>query len=410
MLRTNTAYALAAAERSRSPLKVKACRLWAALACRSDASPILVLHSAGGLCRVDGQVPMNGAVSLRRWIGRSVGRTRLTRAESLAHLVLVFAVLGAVVMPASAVAATRLVLTTQPDVPFPVRVYAFSLPGDEVPTKVRVTENGHLVQASVTPIGVKRIPFSAAVLLDSSLTMLGKPLVAARTAATTLIERKPARSELALYGFYAVPYILSDWSASKRRLTSSLDLLHTAYGTAVWDSVILASQRLGSREGSAKAIVILTDGRADTTKTNVRSAIRAATHVGARVFVVIAGRGGAGQRARLGRLADATGGAVLKVSSIEELRAAFAELARTLSRQYLLSYASKVGPGKHVRVHVRINNAAAATGYATPGRPVPPPGPSFWFTTQRRGRPRPRDPRDTRHARTSLRPRTPASI
>ena len=325
---------------------------------------------------------MNGAVSLRRWIGRSVGRTRLTRTESLAHLAFVFAVLGAVVMPASAVAATRLALTTQPDVPFPVRVYAFSLPGDEVPTKVRVTENGHVVQASVTPIGVKRIPFSAAVLLDSSLTMLGKPLVAARTAATTLIERKPARSELALYGFYAVPYILSDWSASKRLLTSSLDVLHTAYGTAVWDSVILASQRLGSREGSAKAIVILTDGRADTTKTNVRSAIRAATHVGARVFVVIAGPGGAGQRARLGRLAGATGGAVLKVSSIEELRAAFAELARTLSRQYLLSYASKVGPGKHVRVNVRINNAAATTSYATPGTPAPPPGPSFWFTTQ----------------------------
>ena len=137
---------------------------------------------------------MNGAVSFRRWICRSVGRTRPTRTESLAHLAFVFAVLGAVVMPASAVAATRLALTTQPDVPFPVRVYAFSLPGDEVPSKVRVTENGHVVQASVTPIGVKRIPFSAAVLLDSSLTMLGKPLVAARTAATTLIERKPARS------------------------------------------------------------------------------------------------------------------------------------------------------------------------------------------------------------------------
>lgn len=93
---------------------------------------------------------MNGAVSLRRWIGGSVGSTRPTRTESLAHLAFVFVVLGAFVMPASAFAATRLALTTQPDVPFPVRVYAFSLPGNEAPTKVRVTENGHVVQA--TPV------------------------------------------------------------------------------------------------------------------------------------------------------------------------------------------------------------------------------------------------------------------
>ena len=185
--------------------------------------------------------------------------------------------------------------------------------------------------------------------------------------------------------------------------------MHTAYGTAVWDSVILASQRLRTRQGSAKAIVILTDGRADTTKTNVRSAIRAATRVGARVFVVIAGPGGAEQRARLGQLAGATGGEVLKVSSIGELRAAFAELARTLSRQYLLSYVSKVGPGQHVRVNVRIDNARATTSYATPGTPAPPSGPSFWFTTQGAAVFVLRDPRDTGRACTGLHPHTPRS-
>lgn len=108
----------------------------------------------------------------------------------------------------------------------------------------------------------------------------------------------------------------------------------------------------------------------------------AATRVGARVFVVIAGPGGAGQRARLARLAGATGGSVLKVGSIGELRVAFAELARTLSRQYLLSYVSNVSPGQLVRVNVRIDNARATTSYATPGTPEPSSGQSFWFTAQ----------------------------
>jgi hypothetical protein len=42
-------------------------------------------------------------------------------------------------------------------------------------------------------------------------------------------------------------------------------------------------------------------------------------------------------------------------------------LARTLARQYLLSYVSAVKtPGKRVRVNVRIDNAIAGTSYTTP--------------------------------------------
>ena len=86
------------------------------------------------------------------------------------------------------------------------------------------------------------------------------------------------------------------FSKGKPALTDSLTRLRTRYGTAVWNSVILASQQLRVRKGSAKAIVILTDGRADTTSTDVGRAINAAKGTGARAFVVIAGPGGTKQR------------------------------------------------------------------------------------------------------------------
>lgn len=296
------------------------------------------------------------------------------------HAAVALMAMMAVITTERASAAKRLSLTTQPDIPFPVRVYAVSLPGDGQPATIRVTENGRRVNASLTPIGEKRVPFSAAVLLDSSLTMIGKSFVAARTAAGALIERKPPRSELALYGFFAKPYLVEDWTASKSALNASLAELQTQYGTAVWDAVILASERLRNREGSAKAIVILTDGRNDTTKTSFRAAIQAARRAGARTFVVIAGQSDEAQRVRLTRLADATSGTLLEVDSIGELRTAFAGLARTLSRQYLLSYASTVTtPGQDVRVSVEIDNARAAVTYITPSA-APPSETSFWFT------------------------------
>ena len=277
-------------------------------------------------------------------------------------------------------AAFRLTLTAQPEVPFPVRVYAFSFPGRS-PAVIRVTENGRPVPANVTPIGEKRVPYSAAVLLDTSLTMGGGPLVGAREAATTLIEGKAPRAELALWGFYSIPYLLSNWSTDKPLLQSSLAALHTRYGTALWDSVILASERLRSRQGSAKAIVVLTDGQIDTTHTSSVSAIDAAKRAGARVFVVIAGPGYAPQVARLEHVAAATGGAVVRVRSIADLRARFADLARTLSRQYLLSYVSPIAGGRSVRVDVTMDSARASVDYVTPHASSTAPGASFLFTT-----------------------------
>jgi hypothetical protein len=326
--------------------------------------------------------PFGGSTTHRR-----EGDSRAPR--SLALLVVTVAATALVLsasLATTAAAAPRLVVTMQPNVPFPVRVFALSLPGDSLPAKVAVTENGRKVEASVIPVGSRATPYSAVVLLDASLTMVGRPFAAARTAAGVLIANKPARSELALYGFAARPFAVQDFSKNKRALNAVLASLKVRYGTAMWNTVILASHRLRSRNASARAIVILTDGKMDTTQTPVRSAVAAAQSAGARVFVVIAGPGGTLQRERLQHLAAATGGSVLKVDSIPHLRAAFAQVARILSHQFLLSYASPLTkPGRAVRVHIRLDGATAATRYSIPHPPVAPPQKTAFFFTARGG-------------------------
>ena len=280
-----------------------------------------------------------------------------------------------------AAAATRVPLTMQRNVPFPVRVFAVNLPGDAEPDVVALRENGEPVEADMTRISQKRIPFSAALVLDTSLTMTGGPFTAARAAAETLIAGKLPRSELALIGFSARPYLVHDWSANASKLAASLTGLKTSYGTALWDATVLASQQVRSRQGSAKALVVLTDGRRDTTLTRVNAAITAARSAGAQVFVVIAGKGGAVQRGRLQRLAAKTGGAFVNVRSIPELRRTFAALARTLSRTYLLSYSSPLtDAGTRVDVRADFGRSYGSATYQIPTVP-PPAKASFWFTT-----------------------------
>jgi hypothetical protein len=270
----------------------------------------------------------------------------------------------------------------QPNVPFPVRVFEVNLPGGKVPGSLVVTENGQRVDASLTPLREERIPFSAAFVLDTSLTMTGGPFAAARAAAQSFVRRKLPRSEVALYGFSAKPYVIRGWSAETAGLDKSLEALRTSYGTAVWDSVILASRELRGREGSARALVVLTDGRRDTTPTPAAAAIRAAQRAGVRVYVVIAGKGGEVQRGRLRRLSRATGGAFVGVDSVPEVRQAFADLARTLSRQYLVSYSSPWDTsGAIVDVRADFGGPVGQASYRIPALPEADTSTSFLFST-----------------------------
>ena len=98
--------------------------------------------------------------------------------------------------------------------------------------------------------------------------MTGGPFAASRAAAGELIRGKLPRAELALIGFAARPYVLHGWSA-RRPLANSLTGVRPSYGTAVWDAVVLASRQLQRRQGSAKALVLLTDGKPDTTDRRV---------------------------------------------------------------------------------------------------------------------------------------------
>jgi len=305
---------------------------------------------------------------------------RASRAQQLCAASAIV-LLGFAVWTCQASAARRVPLTLQADVTFPFRSFALTLPAGP-PRLLRVTENGRPVAAELTPVLHKRVPFSVALVLDTSLTMTGRPFAAARAAAGTLIERKLARSELALFAFSAHPHLLEDWSTSSSQLASGLTGLRTRYGTAIWNAVMLASSELRRRPGAAKAIVVLTDGRRDTTATPVAAAVRAARQAGARVFVVVAGSGKPAQLRRLRRLSESSGGALLDVHSLRQLRRTFAGLARTFSAQYLLTYTSPLQrQGRLVTVRANLGKGVVGeASYRIPEITAATKKPSFWFT------------------------------
>lgn len=265
---------------------------------------------------------------------------------------------------------------------FPERRLLVTLPAGVQPYDVTVSENGVPVIPHLQPVTRSRVPVSVVVAIDTSDSMRGAKLADALDAARTLIAAKPARSEAELIGFAARAETLHTWSADPAASISALTQVATSSGTAIWDTVTAAAQQLGSRPGTARVVVLLTDGKDTSSSATLADAIAAARRD--HVHVDVVGLPGAPATAQLRRLAGATGGEFVQVSSLRQLDQVYAGLAARLSHQYVLTYTSQLrGTGRNVLVRVSAGGASTAVGYAIPRlAPSAAPRAQGWWATR----------------------------
>jgi VWFA-related protein len=118
-------------------------------------------------------------------------------------------------------------------------------------------------------------------------------------------------------------------------------------GTLLYDAIYLASNEKLNQETGRKAMIILTDGEDQGSKTKIGEAIAAAQKSNILVYVIlIADRGFYGGFGYSGysaakRISDETGGRLIDVGNNgEKLRAAFDQIQDELRTQYVASYTS----------------------------------------------------------------------
>ncbi len=120
-------------------------------------------------------------------------------------------------------------------------------------------------------------------------------------------------------------------------------------GTLLYDAVVLAAHDKLSMETGRKAMILLTDGEDQGSKSTVKQAIEAAQKSNAMVYVLlIADRGFYGQGgitfgytgdSAMRQLADSTGGRVIDVGNNgKKMEAAFQQIEDELRTQYVASY------------------------------------------------------------------------
>ena len=122
----------------------------------------------------------------------------------------------------------------------------------------------------ITHFNAERVPVSLGIVLDTSGSMEGEKMAAARDALNGfLAQLNDPDDEVFLYRFDAVPMLVEGWTRDKRRLSYELDRIHPRGGTALYDAVADAIPLAQSGHNRKKAIVIISDGNDTSSRTDI---------------------------------------------------------------------------------------------------------------------------------------------
>lgn len=198
-------------------------------------------------------------------------------------------------------------------------------------------------------------PINLVLLLDTSGSMSGSGIEAAKSAASNFIAGLGKDDRVAVVTFDNDTKTRIDFTTDHRAARDELELVDATRGagTCLYDAAYQAVQMTATVPSGRRAVVLFTDGvdeKADGGTCSIHTAddvIRLATESGTRTPLYTLGLGSKVDQKSLQRLAQDTGGRFFYSPNTNQLDTIFVRLSDTLRSQYAIKYQSTAGPGSH---------------------------------------------------------------
>jgi len=122
----------------------------------------------------------------------------------------------------------------------------------------------------ITHFSNERVPVSLGILLDTSGSMAGEKMAAARSAVDRfLVQLLHPEDEVFLFTFNDEPRLVSDWTTDRREVSRLLGRVRAGGGTAMYDALTEAVPMAQSGRHRKKAVVVISDGNDTDSRTDV---------------------------------------------------------------------------------------------------------------------------------------------
>jgi Ca-activated chloride channel family protein len=187
-------------------------------------------------------------------------------------------------------------------------------------------------------------PVSIGLLVDNSGSMRTKRAAIA-SAALDLVKASNPKDETFVINFSDQAYLDQDFTSDLDKLQNGLSHLSLSGGTALYDTVVTAADRMErSATRPRKVLIVISDGDDNASKLTLDNAIHRVQDMQGPIIFSIGLMFGNGEarhaRHDLRELASETGGIAFFPGSLKDIDSVAAEVARDIRNQYAIAYHS----------------------------------------------------------------------
>lgn len=202
---------------------------------------------------------------------------------------------------------------------------------------------------------VRDLPIHAALLLDTSLSMLEELRETEKAAYRFLEDVITERDRAAIILFNDAPTLQVRFTNDRSVLAGGLANLKAEGETALFDTLIFGLHYMSGLTGK-RTMVMLTDGEDSTSEYDFEDVQTFARHAGVSLYIVALSLppGARSTRMLLRKLAIETGGGFFAIEHASQLGAVYQAIEQEVRSQYLLAYPSASTRSGFRRVSVKV--------------------------------------------------------
>ena len=208
---------------------------------------------------------------------------------------------------------------------------------DIPPELFRLTENYQNLPFELDRVVGEEGGVKVALVLDTSGSMSGEKLFAAKNAAMAFVHNIRPLDRFALVAYDYDAYVVEEFTSSEEELVDAIGDLYSGGLTAMYDGIYLALD-LTRNERGVRAIIAFTDGLENNSSHSKQEVLDYASQTGIPVFTI--GFGNDADEAELRSIANETGGRYGFALTGEELADLYLQLVKLVKSEYLLLYRS----------------------------------------------------------------------
>ncbi|MGI9624471.1 MAG: VWA domain-containing protein [Acidimicrobiales bacterium] len=212
------------------------------------------------------------------------------------------------------------------------------------PASFFVATGGTRVVTEVEPVAGDDL--EVVLVIDTSGSMQGAPLDAAKSAATQFTELMPAGTLVAVVGFGDEPVLIQDFTTDKQAVAVAVDGLVASGETALFAAAGDAAALFDPRSTALRNVILISDGGNTVDPDEVGPEVllgRAQTAIissDATFYAVSLTTSESDPRALAGLVGD-SGGAAVAAEDLVALEGVFSDIASLLSNQVALAFAAE---------------------------------------------------------------------